>query len=214
MEWDTLVKTYIPNLIKNTITILKEDTQYIKNVNEAEEEKIMERTENYYIKLYSSMKVLPSWESKVDFKVVDIYRNKNKYLRAQELTTVDWRFIAIVHELESSMNFNCQLLNGQPWNRKTTIVPRNLGPWKSWEDSCIYALRHLKNISWSIPIILLNLERWNGLGYYNRKVHSPYLWSGSNHGVGVGKFVADGKYSKNAVSKQIGGALLLKGISL
>lgn len=165
---------------------------------------------NYYNQLFYSMKILPSWLERADAAYIKLFINFKSYNAVEKLTTVDWKVVAIIHELESSSNFSCQLLNGQRWDRKTTIVPKNLGPWKSWEESCIYAFRHLKNREWTIEEMLKTLEEWNGLGYYYKGVHSPYLWSGSNHGVGVGKYVADGKYSKTAVSKQIGGAVLLR----
>jgi lysozyme family protein len=40
-------------------------------------------------------------------------------------------------------------------------------------------------------------------------VATPYLWSYSDH-YDKGKFVADGKYNPDAVSKQVGAAILLK----
>ena len=49
------------------------------------------------------------------------------------------------------------------------------------------------------------LERYNGLGYRNRGLPSPYLWSLSGH-YERGKFVADGKFDSEAESKQCGGA--------
>jgi lysozyme family protein len=55
------------------------------------------------------------------------------------------------------------------------------------------------------------LERFNGFGYrrHDINIHSPYLWSFSNHYT-KGKFVADNTFSATAVSKQCGAAVLLK----
>jgi lysozyme family protein len=53
------------------------------------------------------------------------------------------------------------------------------------------------------------LERFNGKGYINRNMPSPYLWSGTNQYV-KGKYIADGVFSADAVSKQVGCATLMK----
>lgn len=83
-------------------------------------------------------------------------------------------------------------------------MPSGLGPWPSWEASTEDALANhlLQNLH--------DLEAWNGWGYAIRGLNSPYLWSGSNHSVGVGKFTSDGHYDADAVSQQIGAALLLR----
>ena len=47
------------------------------------------------------------------------------------------------------------------------------------------------------------------MGYRKRSVATPYLWSFTNH-YDKGKFVADGKYDAEAISKQVGAAILLK----
>jgi hypothetical protein len=62
---------------------------------------------------------------------------------------------------------------------------------------------------WSIPGMLFQFERFNGFGYRSRGIYSPYLWSFSNH-YKKGKFTSDGVYDPNAVSKQIGAAVLLR----
>ncbi len=62
---------------------------------------------------------------------------------------------------------------------------------------------------WSISQMLLVVEGYNGFGYARKGKMSPYLWSGSNNYT-KGKYVADGKYDPEAVSHQIGAALLLK----
>ncbi|MEM8838832.1 MAG: D-Ala-D-Ala carboxypeptidase family metallohydrolase, partial [Pseudomonadota bacterium] len=61
---------------------------------------------------------------------------------------------------------------------------------------------------WSLPRALFRFERYNGFGYRPRSVASPYLW-GFTTLYGRGKFVADGVFDGNAVTKQCGvGALL------
>jgi lysozyme family protein len=62
---------------------------------------------------------------------------------------------------------------------------------------------------WDIPRMLYEAERWNGFGYRNRRVPSPYLWAGTQHYV-QGKYTKDHTWDPNAVSKQIGVAPILK----
>ena len=73
--------------------------------------------------------------------------------------------------------------------------------------------KHSYPDEWTISKTLDFLEKWNGLGYrkYHPDVNTPYLWSGTNH-YEKGKYVSDGKWDKNAVSKQPGTVLILKGL--
>ena len=57
--------------------------------------------------------------------------------------------------------------------------------------------------------MLFKLEANNGFGYRRKGINTPYLWSFTNH-YRKGKYIADGKYSTEAVSKQVGAAILLK----
>lgn len=128
---------------------------------------------------------------------------------------IRWYHVAVIHYLECSLNFNKYLGNGQSLYRKTTIVPKDRGPFKDFEDGAIDAIRLQgldKITDWNIGNTLYLLEGYNGYGYSKyRGINSPYLYSGSNH-YEKGKYVSDGKYDANAVSTQIGCALLLKEI--
>lgn len=128
--------------------------------------------------------------------------------------TIPWEFIAVTHQRESSGNFNTYLGNGQPLNKKTTIVPKGRGPFSSWEEGAIDALLNAppyaaKNKDWSIGGMLAKLEEYNGLGYASKGVPSPYLWAGSDQYI-AGKYVADHVYDANHVDTQLGCAGLLK----
>jgi len=82
----------------------------------------------------------------------------------------------------------------------------------SWEASATDALTYKKfNVwtDWSLAGILYKLELYNGWGYRKRGLVTPYLWSFSNHYT-KGKFVRDKEFDLEAVSKQIGAAVLLK----
>jgi lysozyme family protein len=63
--------------------------------------------------------------------------------------------------------------------------------------------------NWDIPHILFRVESYNGFGYKNRGINSPYLWSATNH-YEHGKFVSDGHFDAVAISAQVGAAIIIK----
>ena len=82
---------------------------------------------------------------------------------------------AVVHERESSQNWNGSLAQGDPWNLVSTHVPAGRGPFKSWEDAAVDALVNChpfaaRNMDWSIGGTLTMLEQYNGLGYSNLRI--------------------------------------------
>jgi lysozyme family protein len=175
----------------------------------------------YYQDLYLTMKILPQYQGTVDWYAQRALKQKSLYTRASAYVEnliklkVPWQVIATIHAMEASFDPSRQLLNGEKWNKKTTIVPKDKGPWSSFEASCVDAFResHWKGVDFtSIESLLRASERYNGIGYQKRCKASPYLWSFSNHGLGTGKYIADGKYSPTAVSKQAGVAVILKAL--
>ena len=136
------------------------------------------------------------------------------YLRNE----IPWYFIATIHNMESNLNFNTHLHNGDSLKHRTIHVPKGRPlygePPFLFEDSAVDALQ-MKGLDkwndWSLGGMLFQMERYNGWGYYkyHPSVNSPYLWSGTNYYTS-GKYIADGKFDKNAISKQIGCVALLK----
>ena len=125
---------------------------------------------------------------------------------------VPWEIIACIHALETNLNFNLGLHSGEPWDEKTKKVPKGKGPFASWEDAAVDALNSKPApIKYNLFGWLHWLEGFNGYGYlwYHPEVNSPYLWAGTTE-YSRGKYTADGKFDKNAVSKQLGAVLLLK----
>src|SRR5690606_2363417 len=61
---------------------------------------------------------------------------------------------------------------------------------------------------WSLANTLELLERYNGLGYRNKGLPSPYLWAGTDQ-YQKGKYVKDGKFDSNHVDQQLGVAPIL-----
>ena len=130
-------------------------------------------------------------------------------------TGVPWRVIAVIHEREAGkdLTFSKNIAQGDPWNRKSTHVPAGRGPFNSFEEAAYDALVRCapyaaSNKDWSIGGTLTLLERYNGLGYANKGLPSPYVWSGTNQ-YEKGKYIADGVFDPNAVDQQLGCAGLL-----
>lgn len=164
-----------------------------------------------YETLLSTMEVRPEWKDAIDRKARGIYANKARYQVIEDETGVPWQVVGIIHSLECNLNFNQALHNGDEIigkGKKTYRVPRGRGPFATWEEAAIDAVRYdgLNKIEdWSDAMVCFALEKYNGFGYRTRRtgVLSPYLWSGTTHYT-VGKFVSDGKYVKSAKSSQIG----------
>ncbi len=124
-----------------------------------------------------------------------------------------WFFIAVAHQRESSQDWSRSLAQGDPWNKKSTHVPKARGPFASFEEAAVDALTNCapyaaRNKDWSIGGLLTMLEQYNGLGYFNRGLPSPYVWSGTDQYI-KGKYIADGKFDPNVVDKQLGCAGLI-----
>lgn len=175
-----------------------------------------------YIALWDTMQITES----IDWYVERMLDFKEKYQGAEKLCEVPWEVIAVIHMMEAGGNLSKQILNGQRWNQVTTMVPRGLGPWDSFGESCADAFVMIKKTKkmpedWNIPNMLYYCEIHNGIGYrkYHPEVSSPivglsatpYLWSFTNH-YSKGKYTNDGHFDPNAISKQPGVAALLRGL--
>ena len=172
-----------------------------------------------YQSLFDSCLINPAKFADVDSCLNRILAGKPQYELVSAKTNIPWYFIGIIHNMECSCSFTTHLHNGDPLTKRTTHVPKGLpkngDPPFAWTDSAEDALR-LKSLDtwsdWTVPGVLFQMERYNGFGYRPRGIHSPYLWSFSNHYT-KGKFTADGLFDSNAVSKQIGAAVLLRRMS-
>lgn len=145
-----------------------------------------------------------------------IIANRSRYEVVAKATGVPWDVIGVIHYRESSNDFRGVLHNGQKiigTGKKTTLVPKGRGPFSTWEEAAIDALANChpylaKNKDWSIGTTLDKLEAYNGLGYRNKGLPSPYLWAGTDQ-YHKGKYVADGKFDPNHVDQQLGVAPIL-----
>lgn len=154
--------------------------------------------------------------SQINSQAAKIIANRSRYEVVAKATGVPWDVIGVIHYRESSGDFRGVLHNGQKiigTGKKTTLVPKGRGPFSTWEDAAVDALVNCapylaKNKDWSLGTTLDKLEAYNGLGYRNKGLASPYLWAGTDQYV-KGKYVADGKFDPNHVDQQLGVAAIL-----
>lgn len=140
---------------------------------------------------------------------------KVRYVYVSKDTHVPWWIIAVIHEREASQSWRRSIAQGDLWSRISIHVPKDRGPFTSWEaaacDALINCAPHAsKWTDWSIGGSLGLLEQYNGEGYeLYHHMASPYLWGGSDQYT-CGKYVADGRFDPDALDPQLGCAPLLQ----
>lgn len=175
---------------------------------------------NDYQQLWQTMTVSPDWQAKASAIAKKIVANQGRYAAAVTGTAVPWWFIAVVHAMECSLRFDQHLHNGDALTARTVRVPRGRPPTGSppftWEESARDSITYEKLdkvVDWSLPSVLFHWHLYNGINneYKKRGIPTPYLWSGAQH-YRKGKYVADGVFDPEAVSAQVGAAVLLKAL--
>lgn len=167
---------------------------------------------------YEVARIRPERAAQIDAEIDRILAARARYERVAAETGVPWHVIAVIHLLESNLSFAKHLHNGDPLTGRTVHVPadRPAAPPRSgsfpytWEESAADALSRFRSWrNWGVAGTLYQLEKYNGWGYQNRGVPSPYLWSYSDQ-YERGKYASDGVYDPNLVSRQPGAASVLK----
>lgn len=162
----------------------------------------------------------------VQYTVSQIFKGQEIYKKVETKTGVPWYVIGLIHLRECSLSFNGCLHNGDKVignGRTTHNIPRGRGPFETWEEAAIDALKYdglTKVTDWSNGNILLILEKYNGLGYRSKIgdtgviEYSPYVVAGTNWSDETGKYVRDGRFDKTAKEEQLGVLALLIGIGV
>jgi len=138
---------------------------------------------------------------------------KSVYQGVEASTGVPWAIIAVIHQRESSQSWRASLAQGDPWNAPSIHVPAHRGPFVSWSAAAVDALEicppyAARWTDWTIGGALCLLEQYNGLGYAQRGLPSPYVWASTDQYI-KGKYVSDGHFDPDAVDHQLGCAALL-----
>jgi lysozyme family protein len=176
----------------------------------------LEELRNEYNSLLQTCEIRPNKLTEVQNICDTILTNKARYETIATASGVPWFMIAAIHSLEGSLNFNTHLHNGDPLKARTVNVPAGRpkagSPPFTFEESAIDALDFDKmavNLEPTFAGMCFKLEGFNGFGSRAKGIHTPYLWSFSNHYT-TGKFVRDGVFDPDAVSKQCGAAVILR----
>lgn len=171
-----------------------------------------------YAAWYAACEVRPERQGEVAYYRKRLLHGQAIYQQVGEALNIPWVFIGITHGMECGFNFTSHLHNGDPLGACTVHVPQgrpaNGSAPFTWRESACDAMickGYQQITDWSLPHMLYLFERYNGMGYRRRGVPTPYLWSYSNL-YEKGKFVADGHFDPDAVSKQCGAALMLKAV--
>lgn len=185
-----------------------------------------------YEKRFGACTVKPDRKSEVESIVTRIMKSHSRYEAVSARTKVPWAVIAVIHNMECGGRFDCHLHNGNPLTRRTVDVPKGRPdkghPPFTWEESAVDAVVYEGFDvwrDWTVAGTLYKLELYNGVGYRQHNVPTPYLWAGSQedlnhdgrideleaqHGYLKGKFTSDHGFDPNVVSRQIGAAVLLR----
>ncbi len=164
-----------------------------------------------YSKWWDGMVIKPSRFAEFERYAAQLLAHKARYQIIEAGTGVPWHLIAILHLRESNANFDTYLGNGQSLHRRTTIVPKGRGPFASFEDGAVDALKMdgLTSVKdWRLEKELYYCEIFNGAGYDARGLPSPYVWGGTSV-QRPGKYVSDGKFNPSVWDPQPGCAPIL-----
>jgi lysozyme family protein len=172
-----------------------------------------------YAALYEEALVLGCDAPYLSSRCQRIIANKASYDLVSLHTEVPWWLVGILHSLEAGCSFQRHFLNGDPLTHRTIHAPAGrpmappgagAGQPYQWYETAVDALNsRIKPPVWTLALSLDFMERYNGLGYAQRGLLSPYLWACTSLYKG-GLFVADGVYNPHAWSGNLGGAALLK----
>lgn len=172
-----------------------------------------------YAAMYREARITDAKRSEVAKYTAKILAHRSQFEdAAQQLGKPHiWPAIAVVLYRESTLDFTTHLHNGDPLSDYTRHVPAGRpkvghGPPFTFAESAQDALRlHGWDTGpWdSIEFWLYKLEEFNGWGYVNRNVNSPYLWRGTTKEQ-RGKYVSDGVFDGSKWDAQLGCVALLR----
>jgi lysozyme family protein len=161
--------------------------------------------------------IRPEWQVAIDETAARLMIpvNRKRFEAVAKADGVPWHVVAIIKEREAGADpaFRKSIAQGDVWSAPSRNVPKDRGPFASWEAAAHDALVDCAPFAgrwrdWSIGGALALLEKYNGVGYALRGLPSPYVWSATDQYV-KGKYVRDGVFDSEFVDRQIGCAALL-----
>lgn len=173
---------------------------------------------NEAAQMFESMVIDESKRSEINQAINLIKSNTERYaaLAKNVNPLIPYYAIGIAHYMEADCDFTKHIHCGDSLKQRTINEPKGRplqgNPPFTWEQSAedwLIMKGWNKWKDWAVDDILCRLEYNNGIGYRRYNVNTPYLWSYTNF-YEKGKFVSDGKFDEEAISKQVGAAILLK----
>lgn len=169
-------------------------------------------------RLWDTVQIRPQYTAQVQAAYHLCWKGSSRYIEVSNAVNIPWEVIAVIDKMEGNCDPLAVLHNGERivgTNKKTTLVPAGRGPFKTWVAAAIDAIgvegKRPTGFRFDVANTLYYLTSYNGWGYENKGINTPYLWSYTNHYT-KGKYVRDGVYDPNAVSKQIGAVPVLKAL--
>lgn len=184
-----------------------------------------------YAKWWDAMVIKPERTGEFTRYAQFAIDNKARYQEVEQTTGVPWVMIAVIHRRESitdahgNPRFDTYLGNGQYLTQRTTIVPRDRGPFLRAGDTNpddvqkafvaggvdAFKLDGLTSVSdWRLEKQLFYETGFNGWGYYPHP--SPYIFGGTNIQI-PGKYIRDGVYDGSVWDPQPGCAPIMRMIA-
>lgn len=164
-----------------------------------------------YAATLAAMRVLPARTRDLDAIAGRLLRFQQQgcYAQVSRITGVPESWMAASFEREASSDFLLSPAQGDPWHARSRHVPKNRGPFDSWQAAAVdaYRLNGLDRIgapNWSWAMACFEGELFNGFGYRDwHHVRTPYLW-GWTTAQQPGKYEADGVFNASKTDAQPG----------
>jgi lysozyme family protein len=138
-----------------------------------------------YQQRFNNAKIRDEAEPPVAEQVRKILANKDRYETVVKGTSMPWYFLAIIHGLEASFDFNTHMYNGDPLTERTVHAPvgrpKEGNPPFTWEQSAADEIRERKYDQWndwSTAGMLVLWEQFNGMGLSDQPRHQFTLCLG------------------------------------
>ncbi len=165
-----------------------------------------------YAALLAAMRIDPARDNElaeraaVLLKLADRHRDEWAEVTARTGVPRLWGIASF--ERESSSDYSRSPAQGDRWDRISIHVPKGLGPYADWGDSCVaaYCIDKLNEVgasNWTWTRACYEGELYNGFGPRAHRRHTGYLWSWTNIYTS-GKYVEDGKWDPDVRDQQCG----------
>jgi lysozyme family protein len=159
-------------------------------------------------------KLTPSQQQDLNNFKAHYTANEAHYQSLADQTGVPAPLIAALHWRESDGgSFNVYLDNGQQLGTPTTIVPKGISYKKGqFDEAAVQALKRQQACQKALGMtkdttdrskVAAYAESWNGLGYAEHGMTSPYVFAGTNQYTS-GLYTSDGALSTSTVDGRPG----------